>query len=102
MSIGANSQWPDLPFEAWRDTCETLILWTQIVGKLRISCTPFINHWWNATFDVTSRVLLAPARAYRGRTFDMMFDVAAHQGHVVSSFGHAGALALAREPRAPA
>ena len=94
MSIGANSQWPDLPFEAWRDTCETLILWTQIVGKLRIACTPLINHWWNATFDVTSRGLLAPAIPYRGRTFDMMFDFAEHRLRIVASDGRAEALAL--------
>jgi Family of unknown function (DUF5996) len=33
MTVGANSQWPDLPFAAWRETCDTLLLWTQIVGK---------------------------------------------------------------------
>ncbi len=68
MTIGTNSPWPDLPFAAWRETCDTLLLWTQIVGKVRIACTPLINHWWNATFDVTSRGLAAPAMAYRGRT----------------------------------
>ena len=94
MSIGANSQWPDLPFEAWRDTCETLILWTQIVGKVRIACTPLINHWWNATFDVTSRGLLAAAMPYRERTFDMVFDFAGHQLRIEASDGRAAAIAL--------
>jgi hypothetical protein len=94
MSTGANSQWPDLPFEAWRGTCETLILWTQIVGKVRIACTPLINHWWNATFDVSSRGLIAPAMPHRGRTFDIIFDFVEHRLRIVASDGRSEALAL--------
>ena len=94
MGVSANPQWADLPFEAWRDTCETLILWMQIVGKVRIACTPLINHWWNATFDVTSRGLIAPAMSYRGRTFDMGFDFAGHQLRIEASDGRAAAVAL--------
>ena len=62
--------WPELPLSAWKDTCDTLQLWTQIVGKVRIACTPLINHWWNATFYVTARGLAAPAMVYAGRAFD--------------------------------
>ncbi|HEX4236580.1 MAG TPA: DUF5996 family protein, partial [Xanthobacteraceae bacterium] len=87
MGVSANSPWPDLPFEAWRDTCETLILWTQIVGKVRIARTPLINHWWNATFDVTSRGLIAPAMPYRGRTFDVIFDLTEHRLRIEASDG---------------
>ena len=94
MGVSANPQWADLPFEAWRDTCETLILWMQIAGKVRIACTPLINHWWNATFDVTSRGLIAPAMSYRGRTFDMGFDFAGHQLRIEASDGRAAAVAL--------
>jgi hypothetical protein len=98
VAAGANSQWPDLPYAAWRDTCDTLILWTQIVGKVRIACAPLINHWWNATFDVTSRGLLAAAMPYRGRTFDVVFDFAAHQLRIEASDGHAETLALKPMP----
>ena len=94
MSIDTNSPWPDLPFAAWRDTCETLILWTQIVGKVRIACTPLINHWWNATFDVTSRGLIAPAMPYRGRTFDVIFDLTEHRMRIEASDGRTEVLAL--------
>ena len=94
MGASTNSQWPDLPFEAWRETCETLILWMQIVGKVRIACTPLINHWWNATFDVTSRGLIAPAMPYRERTFDMVFDFAEHRLRIEMSDGRAAAVAL--------
>ena len=94
MGVSINSQWPDLPFEAWRDTCETLILWMQIAGKVRIACTPRINHWWNATLDVTSRGLIAPAMPYRERTFDMLFDFADHRLRIEASDGRAAAVAL--------
>ena len=42
--------WPALPYDAWRDTCATLHRWTQIVGKVRLALTPWINHSWHATF----------------------------------------------------
>jgi uncharacterized protein DUF5996 len=98
VGVSANSAWPDLPYAAWRDTCDTLILWTQIVGKVRIACTPLINHWWNATFDVTSRGLLAAAMPYRGRTFDIVFDFAEHRLHIEVSDGRAEVLALKPMP----
>jgi Family of unknown function (DUF5996) len=71
--------WPDLPLQAWSETCDTLHLWTQIAGKVRIATTPLINHWWNSTFLVTARGLAAPAMTYAGGTFDFIFDFAHHQ-----------------------
>ncbi len=47
--------WPELPLEAWQDTYDTLHMWTQIVGKVRKTLTPLVNHWWNVTFYVTAR-----------------------------------------------
>jgi Family of unknown function (DUF5996) len=47
--------WPDLPYSAWRDTCTTLHLWTQIVGKIRLSQTPWLNHSWHVALYVTAR-----------------------------------------------
>jgi hypothetical protein len=74
-----NSQWPDLPLAAWRETCDTLQLWTQVVGKGRVALTPLINHWWNATFLVTARGLAAPAMPCADGTVDIVFDFANHQ-----------------------
>ena len=68
-----------LPLAAWSDTCDTLQLWTQIAGKVRIALTPLINHWWNATFFVTARGLAAPAMPYAGGTFDVLFDFVDHR-----------------------
>jgi hypothetical protein len=77
--VSAETIWPDLPLAAWSETCDTLHLWTQIVGKVRIALTPLINHWWNATLLVTARGLAAPAMPYGGRTFDVIFDFTNHR-----------------------
>ena len=82
-----NDAWPALAYADWQDTCNTLHLWTQIVGKVRIALTPLVNHWWNATFFVTARGLVAPAMPYRGRTFDVIFDFATHRLVIETSDG---------------
>jgi hypothetical protein len=48
--VSEKTIWPDLPLTAWSETCDTLHLWTQIVGKVRIALTPLINHWWTQRF----------------------------------------------------
>jgi hypothetical protein len=92
--MSENSPWPDLPFAAWSDSCDTLQLWTQIAGKVRIVLTPLINHWWNATFLVTARGLEAPAMSYPGGTFDIVFDFAHHQFVIATSDGRVESFAL--------
>jgi hypothetical protein len=49
--------WPDLPYAGWRETAATLQLWTQIVGKVRLSLTPWLNHGWQVPLYVTARGL---------------------------------------------
>ncbi len=95
---GDSPLWPDLPFAAWSDTCDTLQLWTQVVGKVRIALTPLINHWWNATFLVTARGLAAPAMPYRGRAFDVVFDFTRHRLEIETSDGRLETLALQPMP----
>jgi hypothetical protein len=92
--------WPDLPFLAWRDTCDTLQLWTQIAGKVRLALTPRLNHWWNVTFTVTARGLEAPAMPFAGGNFDVIFDFVRHRLVVETSDGRAETLGL--EPMAVA
>jgi hypothetical protein len=92
--MGQNPQWPDLPLAAWSETCDTLQLWTQIVGKVRIALTPLVNHWWNATLHVTARGLTAPAMPSRGRSFDIVFDFLAHRLVIETSDGGVEAIAL--------
>jgi Family of unknown function (DUF5996) len=77
--VSEKTIWPDLPLAEWSEACDTLHLWTQIVGKVRIALTPLINHWWNATLLVTASGLAAPAMPYRGRTVDVIFDFTNHR-----------------------
>jgi hypothetical protein len=70
--------WPSLPLDDWRDTRDTLQMWTQIVGKICLALTPRVNHFWNVTLQVTSRGLMTPPIPYQGRTFMLTFDFLEH------------------------
>jgi hypothetical protein len=72
------SVWPALPFEEWRATCDTLHMWTQIVGKVRLALAPRLNHWWQVPLYVGARGLTTTAIPYRDRTFEMEFDFVDH------------------------
>ena len=62
-------QWPELPLADWADTCATLQLWTQVVGKIRLAHAPLINHWWQVALYVTPRGLTTSAIPYGARCF---------------------------------
>ena len=79
--------WPDLPYERWRDTCVTLQLWTQIVGKIRLALTPWLNHSWHVTLYVTARGLTTSPIPYGQRVFQITFDFIDHQLRIETSDG---------------
>jgi hypothetical protein len=88
MSNTSNAEaWPSLPLEAWSDTCATLHMWTQIVGKIRLAQSPWINHSWHVTLYVTSRGLTTSPIPYGNRTFQIDFDFINHQITIQSSDG---------------
>lgn len=70
--------WPALPLEPWWDTQKTLHRWMQVVGKIRMTLTPLVNHWWNVTFYLTARGLTTSEIPYGERSFDMEFDFVDH------------------------
>jgi hypothetical protein len=72
------ADWPDLPFEHWADTCATLHLWTQVVGKIRLAHAPMINHWWQVPLYVTCRGLSTSPIPYGTRHFQLDFDFIDH------------------------
>jgi len=78
MPIEAASSWPELPYAAWKDTCTTLHLWTQVVGKVRLALTPWINHSWHVTLRVSARGLTTPLTSTSGRHFQVEFDFVDH------------------------
>jgi len=79
--------WPALPYAAWRDTCETLQLWTQIVGKVRLARTPWLNHSWHVTLYVTARGLTTSPIPDHARSFQIDFDFIDHVLIVATSDG---------------
>ena len=90
----ANPQWPELPYAAWSETCETLQLWTQVAGKVILALTPLVNHWWNVTFHVTARGMAKRLIPYRGRAFDIAFDFIDHRLDIETSDGRRESLPL--------
>src|SRR5437773_2429408 len=71
--------WPALPYHAWQDTRETLQMWTQIVGKVKLELAPFLNEWWNVAFAVTPRGLTTATIPFGRRIFVVNFDFIDHQ-----------------------
>jgi hypothetical protein len=65
--------WPSIPYSSWQQTCTTLHLWTQIVGKVRFALTPWVNHSWHATLYVTPRGLTTGVIPHE-RDFAIDFD----------------------------
>ncbi len=66
--------WPPLPFEQWQPTRDTMHLWTQIVGKTRLSLEPRVNHWWNSTLYLTARGLTTCLMPYAGGGVEIEFN----------------------------
>ena len=86
--------WPRLPLEQWSDTYATLHRWLQIVGKIRIRQSPWINHCWTATFYVTPRGLTTSAIPHGVRQFEIEFDFIGQQLTIRSSDGQLGGIRL--------
>jgi Family of unknown function (DUF5996) len=90
--------WPDLPYEVWRDTCATLQLWTQIIGKIRLSQTPWLNHSWHVTLYVTARGLTTSPIPFGERIFQIEFDFINHLLRVDTSEGAQRQIPLRAQP----
>src|SRR3954452_7928852 len=93
-SGGRELFWPRLALEEWSDTCATLHMWTQIVGKIRLVQSPWVNHSWHVTLYVTSTGLTTSPIPYGLRTFQIDFDFIRHQLAIQASDGRAAAFPL--------
>jgi hypothetical protein len=82
-----DTAWPALPFSEWQATAETLQLWTQIVGKVRLTLSPWINHSWHVTFYLTARGLTTSPIPYGLHTFELRFDFIDHHLQILKSDG---------------
>ncbi len=71
--------WPRLPIDEWQDTCDTLHMWSQVVGKLTLRTTPLANHYWNVAFGLTARGLSTRPMTVGGRALVASFDFVSHE-----------------------
>jgi hypothetical protein len=83
----ASHAWPPLPFSEWQDTATTLHMWTQVVGKIRLTLSPWTNHSWHVTLYVTSRGLTTSPIPYSADTFEIRFDFIDHELRILKSDG---------------
>jgi uncharacterized protein DUF5996 len=88
------SAFPALPYAAWKDTLETLQLWTQVVGKVRLTLTPWLNHSWHVALYVTARGLTTGPVPADGRDLQIDFDFIDHLLWLRTSDGQSRQLAL--------
>jgi hypothetical protein len=87
-------EWPALPFSTWESTCDTLHMWTQIVGKTRLALTPLENHWWNVTLYVTPRGLSTSTIPFGHESFEVEFDFLGHKLVIWTSEGREHSIPL--------
>ena len=89
-----SDDWPALPYEEWKDTLATVHMWTQIVGKIRMEMSPWINHSWSVPLYVASRGLTTSPIPHGTRIFQMDFDFVDHALRISTSDGSESKLAL--------
>lgn len=90
-----DNAWPSLQVDDWAPTRDTLHMWTQIVGKVRLAHSPLINHWWGVTCYVSPRGLTTSTIPFGSEAFDIEFDFIEHQLLIRSSAGSTRAVRLA-------
>jgi hypothetical protein len=93
-SVNPNNPWPELTIADWSDTRDTLHLWTQIVGKIRLGLEPMLNHWWQVTLYVSARGLTTGLMPTDGRGLDIEFDFTDHLLRLRTSDGGSAQVAL--------
>lgn len=87
--------WPALPLNEWSDTCATLHMWTQVVGKIRLAMSPRLNHWWEVPLYVSARGLTTSPVPYAAGIFEIEFDLIDHELVIQTSSGDVKSLRLA-------
>jgi hypothetical protein len=100
MQTVSSSNWPPLVYADWQDSCATLHMWTQIVGKVRLALAPPVNHWWHVPLYVTARGLTTSPMPYRDLTVQIDFDFIDHVLRIDTCDGRRDSMPLV--PRAVA
>src|SRR5690606_36823864 len=99
MAPTVDRRWPAIPVSGWQDTRDTLHLYTQIVGKIRLANEPLVNHWWNATLYVTASGLTTSLVPHpTGRAIQIDFYFVAHRLDVTTVDGDRRSIPLEARP----
>jgi hypothetical protein len=93
-SSPVDAVWPELNWNDWSDTANTLHRFTQIVGKVRLELTPLVNHWWNVTLYITSRGMTTSPIYHDAGSFEVKFDFIDHAVRIETSAGEVEIIAL--------
>ncbi|MES2220649.1 MAG: DUF5996 family protein, partial [Acidobacteriota bacterium] len=93
--VAGPEDWPELPLDAWQDTYDTLHMWTQIVGKVRLALSPRLNHWWEVPLYVNAVGLTTSAIPYAKGIFEVQFDFTDHKLTVQTNHSTGATIKLA-------
>src|SRR5919106_1841391 len=96
-TLSHDERWPALPLDAWADTRETLHMWTQIVGKLKVELAPFQNQLWHTALHLTERGLNTGPMPFDGGVFQADFDFTEH--HLIFAASRGGHKVVPLYPR---
>ena len=97
-TTSTNEAWPALPLEAWSDTYATLHLYLQIVGKVRLALSPWVNHSWHVALHLSARGLTTSVIPYGNRVFEIELDFIDHTLSITTADGMRGGFALEAQP----
>jgi hypothetical protein len=90
-----SQSWPSIPIAGWHDSRDTLHLYTQVIGKIRLANEPLLNHWWNSALYLTARGLTTSLVPHpTGPAFQIDFDFVAHRVEIVTIDGTGRSLEL--------
>jgi len=88
VTTGNHGGWPVVePLTDWQDTCDTVHMWTQVIGKIRLELAPWINHSWGSTLYVSARGLTTSPIPYQLGSVEIEFDFVNHALRVRTSLG---------------
>ena len=97
-TTSTNDAWPALPLAAWSDTYATLHLYLQIVGKVRLALSPWVNHSWHVALHLSARGLTTSVIPYGNRVFEIELDFIDHTLSITTADGMRGGFALEAQP----
>ena len=88
------THWPPLPYDEWKETYDTIHMWMQIAGKVKLALNPFINQWWHITFQITASGLTTGLIPYNKMVFDINFNFIDHNLYIHTSRGQSKFISL--------